>query len=261
MESKVYVCAMTTTYKIGEVAKRSGVNASTLRYYEELGVLPPAERTPAGYRLYDDSSLARLAFVSRAKQLGCTLEEITDLAAAWEAERCAPIQARLRELVSVKIAEAENRVAEMVAFTAQLQQAVGALARHTPDGRCDEKCGCASRSYAPAVSTAPLGTEPTDVAEPPTACTLGATAVPGRIAAWQFALQPVVSRTPIEGGVRLAFASDVSLGEIAELASAEQACCTFFRFAITIDSRGVALEVTAPPDAIEIVNSLFGAAA
>ena len=75
---------MPATYKIAEVARRSGFNTSTLRYYEALGLVPPAGRTSAGYRLYDDSSLARLAFVSRAKQLGCTLEEITELATAWD---------------------------------------------------------------------------------------------------------------------------------------------------------------------------------
>ncbi|MDT7732778.1 MAG: hypothetical protein QOK45_3065, partial [Mycobacterium sp.] len=105
-------------YKIAEVARLTGFTPSTLRYYEELGLVPPVGRTSAGYRLYDDSSLARLAFVSRAKQLGCTLEEITDLSVAWEGERCEPIQARLRELVAAKITQAHERVAEMIAFTA-----------------------------------------------------------------------------------------------------------------------------------------------
>src|SRR3954453_14786356 len=139
---------MSTTYKIAELAERSGFSSSALRYYEELGVLPPAGRTPAGYRLYDDSSLARLAFISRAKQLGCTLEEITDLAVAWEGERCEPIQTRLRELVAAKLADAHIRVQEMVAFTAQLQQAADVLGHHTPDGPCDDDCGCATTADA-----------------------------------------------------------------------------------------------------------------
>src|SRR5437016_4506585 len=95
VELKAYLGSVSTTYKIAEVARRSGFNPSTLRYYEELGLVPPAGRTPAGYRLYDDSSLARLAFIARAKQLGCTLEEITDLVVAWEGERCEPIHVRL----------------------------------------------------------------------------------------------------------------------------------------------------------------------
>lgn len=66
---------MSVTYQIAEVARRSGFSPSTLRYYEDIGLLPPAARTEGGYRAYDDGSLARLAFIARAKQLGCTLEQ------------------------------------------------------------------------------------------------------------------------------------------------------------------------------------------
>jgi hypothetical protein len=53
----------------------------------------------------------------------------------------------------------------------------------------------------------------------------------------------------------------VPLDEVARLVAAEQACCAFFAFAITVDDRGPALEVQAPDDATEIVTALFGAAA
>ena len=52
-----------STYTIGEVAERSGFSASALRYYEDIGLVPPAGRSDAGYRLYDDITLTRLAFV------------------------------------------------------------------------------------------------------------------------------------------------------------------------------------------------------
>ena len=68
-----------STYTIGEVADRSGFSASALRYYEEIGLVRAGAPHRAGYRLYDDHTLARLAFIARAKQLGCSLEEITDL--------------------------------------------------------------------------------------------------------------------------------------------------------------------------------------
>jgi hypothetical protein len=60
---------MTTTdgrYRIAEVADRTGFSTPTLRYYEEIGLLPPAERTAAGYRLYDDRAIDRLRFVRAA---------------------------------------------------------------------------------------------------------------------------------------------------------------------------------------------------
>lgn len=90
---------MGTTYQIAEAARRTGFSSSTLRYYEDISLLPPAARTEAGYRAYDDGALARLAFIARAKQLGCTLDEIADLATAWEGGRCEPVQSRLRDRV------------------------------------------------------------------------------------------------------------------------------------------------------------------
>ncbi|MDQ1425729.1 MAG: hypothetical protein QOD72_3227 [Acidimicrobiaceae bacterium] len=92
---------MTTAagYRIAEVARRTGFTTPTLRYYEEIGLMPPARRTEAGYRLYDERAVERLMFIARAKQLGCSLEEITELVRAWDTEDCAPVQHRLRTRV------------------------------------------------------------------------------------------------------------------------------------------------------------------
>jgi DNA-binding transcriptional MerR regulator len=65
--------------KIGEVAKRSGVGIETIRYYEREGLLQEPQRRPSGYRLYDASTLKRLAYICRAKELGFTLAEIREL--------------------------------------------------------------------------------------------------------------------------------------------------------------------------------------
>ena len=73
------VVAMTTGLKIKQVAEASGFTTATLRYYEQIGLLPEASRTPAGYRMYDQRTLDRLSFIARAKQLGCTLDEIAGL--------------------------------------------------------------------------------------------------------------------------------------------------------------------------------------
>ena len=71
---KVYGNRMTTGLKIKDIADASGFTAATLRYYEEIGLLPESSRSAAGYRLYDPGTLDRLAFIARAKQLGCTLD-------------------------------------------------------------------------------------------------------------------------------------------------------------------------------------------
>src|SRR5918998_6227435 len=102
VDSKAYGPTMSTTYRIAGVAERSGFTPATLRYYEEIGLVQPTGRTDAGYRLYDDASLQRLRFIARAKQLGCSLDEIADLSAAWDGGRCAQVQERLRATVDTK---------------------------------------------------------------------------------------------------------------------------------------------------------------
>lgn len=245
------------TYTIGQVAERTGFPASTLRFYEDHGLLDPVGRTDAGYRIYDDTSLARLGFIDRAKQLGCTLEEITDLAGLWEADDCAPVQARLHQLVTSKITDAQRRSAELLAFTAQLQTAAAHLGGTPVDGPCSDHCACLTDQPAAGAVPVVLGQRN----EPAIACTLTADQMPDRIADWQSILAHVTDRnsTP-DGGLRLTLAATVPLDELTRLAVAEQGCCAFFAFAITIDHRGTALEVRAPADAGEIVASVFGVA-
>ena len=68
--------------RIGELAQRAGVSAQTVRYYERIGILPGPERTASGYRRYAEEDADRLAFITRAKLLGLTLEEIGDILSA-----------------------------------------------------------------------------------------------------------------------------------------------------------------------------------
>lgn len=129
-------------YRIAEVAQRTGFSTPTLRYYEGIGLLPTADRTPAGYRLYDERTIERLGFIARAKQLGCTLEEISDLAEAWDSNECAPIKHRLRAVVAAKLKETEARIAELTALANDLRSTATVLASAPLDGPCDVSCGC-----------------------------------------------------------------------------------------------------------------------
>ena len=254
---------MATGLKIKEVSAASGFTAATLRYYEDIGLLPETERTPAGYRMYEPRTLDRLSFIARAKQLGCSLDEITGLTAAWDGGKCGPIQDQLRHLVAGKITAAQDQITELVTFAAQLQQAAAALERHRPEGACDTDCGCVSEptgadQVASTISAVSLTAKPTAAGEPAIACTLSAGSMKGRIADWQSLLAHVERREPIDGGVRSVFAPSVPITDLMKLVAAEQDCCQFFRFAITVDTRGVALEVRAPEDAVSIVESMFG---
>jgi DNA-binding transcriptional MerR regulator len=237
-------------YRIAEVARRTGFTTPTLRYYEDIGLMPPARRTEAGYRVYDERAVDRLTFIARAKQLGCSLEEITSLAHAWDTDDCGPVQHRLRSLVMAKVTEIQQRMAETMAFLADLQTTAAFLSAQPVDGPCDVDCRC---------STAPPRAAGID-ASPPIACSLSAGDMPQRMTDWQAVIAHVEARRPLEGGVRLEFASTAPLHEITLLAAKEFECCPFFGFAITIDGRGLGLDIIAPANGQELLAALFGTA-
>ncbi|MCU1398843.1 MAG: transcriptional regulator, MerR family [Acidimicrobiales bacterium] len=264
VDVKVYAPQVTTAYRIKDVADRSGFSAATLRYYEEIGLLPTSLRTPAGYRTYDDRTLERLAFIARAKQLGCTLDEIAELTLAWDGGSCGPVQDRLRTAVADKLVTAQEQIVELMTLSSELRLAAATLEAHRPDGACDDSCGCIGVPAAPGDTPEPqlvsLGPNPAACVESaPIACTLGSLALKGRIADWQRLLGHVAGREPIVDGVRAVFTSTVPLDDLIRLTAAEQDCCQFLRFSITVDTRGIGLEVTAPADAQAIIDSLFGA--
>ena len=169
---------------------------------------------------------------------------------------------QLRELVANKIMAAQNQLGELATFTSDLQHAAAALERHRPEGSCDSECGCVSDpdDTRAAVHAVNLTAKPAAAGEPAIACTLSAGSMKGRLADWRALLGYVDRREEIDSGVRCVFASSVPHGELTRLVAAEQDCCQFFRFAITVDARGVALEVRAPDDARAIVESMFGVA-
>ena len=78
--------------RISELADRLGVAVSTVRYYERIGLVPGPPRGPSGYRDYDDEAEARLLFVTRAKRIGLTLDEIAEVLPVWGGIHCAATQ-------------------------------------------------------------------------------------------------------------------------------------------------------------------------
>ncbi len=73
---------------IGNIAKASGVPIKTIRYYEEVGLLPEPERTESGYRVYSEAVVERLTFVKKAQHLGLSLSEIQDILDLSDRKRC-----------------------------------------------------------------------------------------------------------------------------------------------------------------------------
>jgi DNA-binding transcriptional MerR regulator len=148
-------------YRISQLAERTGFPASTLRYYEQTGLLPGAARTSGGYRSYDDRAVDRLRFIARGKQLGLPLDEIRELITVWDNGDCAPVQDRLAALLEEKINDVRNRIAELTAFGEQLAAAREELGRHTPAGPCDDGCGCLGQADEQTVVRRPGRRHPT----------------------------------------------------------------------------------------------------
>jgi MerR family transcriptional regulator, copper efflux regulator len=248
---------MKTGYRIAEVATLAGVSAATLRYYEQIGLLPEASRTSSGYRMYDHSVVDRLAFISRAKQLGCSLEEIADLRVAWDGGVCGPIQDRLRGLVASKLEVATAEIAALRTLSDELRSAAEALERHRPVGSCDDECGCLPVVATATTTAVALGRKPVTANDIPIACTLSPHAAKDRLAEWQQLFDTsILSRSSIAGGMHLSFHASIDATELMRLAVAEQDCCRFFSFAITVDHRGVGLDIVGPTETLE---PLFGA--
>jgi MerR family copper efflux transcriptional regulator len=248
--------------RISQLAERTGVPATTLRFYETADLLP-ADRTPAGYRLYGPDAVERLSFIGAAKHLGLPLEEIAELLAVWESGACADVKADLRPRVAARLEEAERRVAELTAFATSLRQALAHLDA-LPDraGRCDPECGF----LAPGVPTRPAPVESSPRPEhdeerwrtAPVACSLTGQDVAERAAHWQRLLDGA-EREPVDEGVRLTLPAE-HVGELVALAAEEQQCCPFFDFRLHLNGPTVHLEVRAPADGATILADLFGQA-
>jgi DNA-binding transcriptional MerR regulator len=112
---------VTPPLRIGDLARLSGLPVKRIHYYEQRGLLEPAARSEAGYRLYGPEEVARLRFVQRAKLLGLTLEEIRELVGL--AARCnhGEIVPRLEEVLDAKLEETERKIAELSAFRQNLR--------------------------------------------------------------------------------------------------------------------------------------------
>lgn len=84
---------------IGDLAKATGTKVPTIRYYEEIGLLPTPRRTESNYRVYDDGHVRRLAFVRRCRALGLSIRQIRELLGLVDDRKssCAGVEAIARD--------------------------------------------------------------------------------------------------------------------------------------------------------------------
>lgn len=118
---------------IGQAAARSGVSAKMVRHYESLGLLPTVHRTEAGYRQYGEKEVHTLRFIRRARALGFSMAEITELLKLWQNKRRA--SADVKRIALAHVADLERRITEMQA----MKQTLGHLA-HCCQGNSRPDC-------------------------------------------------------------------------------------------------------------------------
>lgn len=111
-------------HNIGAAADLTGVSAKMIRHYEGIGLIPPANRTFANYRLYSESDLHRLRFIKRARSLGFSIRQIEALLGLWNNPHRA--SAEVKKLARAHAAELQQKVREMQAMQRTLED----LARH-----------------------------------------------------------------------------------------------------------------------------------
>ncbi len=142
MASKVEaeVTVMQDTHKtqvpIGMLAKQLRLNPKTIRYYEEIGLLPEPRRTVAGYRMYGEADLARLRFIGKAKTIGLTLHEISQILALRREGR--PPCEHVLALLDRKLATVD----EQLRILAEFRQDLVALRDEAAQTMTAEACVC-----------------------------------------------------------------------------------------------------------------------
>lgn len=138
--------------RIGNLAERSGVSVKTIRFYDEIGLLPAMERSRSGYRLYGPDALARLRFIRSAQAVGLTLAQIKEVIALRDQGR-APCE-HVLSMLEKRADEVERHIAELVGLRDQLRDLYrrGRLLDPSdcrPGGVCDVVAPVAAKRASP----------------------------------------------------------------------------------------------------------------
>lgn len=107
---------------IGQAAKRSGLSAKMIRYYEATGLLQPAQRSDSGYRHYQDKDLHTLAFIKRSRDLGFSLEEVGKLLTLWQDRQRA--SADVKALAQRHVDDLQRKIEEMASLRDTLSELI-----------------------------------------------------------------------------------------------------------------------------------------
>jgi DNA-binding transcriptional MerR regulator len=120
---------------IGAIAAQAGVPIKTIRYYEDVGLLPKAQRTAAGYRLYAADAADRLQFIKKAQRLGLRLEDIKDILDLADRGRC-PC-GHVQQWLKRRLQELNQKIADLHLIERRVAAAIrrGCPPRFRPHGK------------------------------------------------------------------------------------------------------------------------------
>jgi DNA-binding transcriptional MerR regulator len=120
-------------HQIGEVAERVGLSLRTVRYYEEMGLISPAQRTEGGFRLYSDAEIERLQLIKHMKPLGFTVQAMLELLQARDTLHGSQANDTAKQQAITTLgrfaAEAGERVDELHAQLDRAEDFAGQLSR------------------------------------------------------------------------------------------------------------------------------------
>jgi len=116
-------------FKIGTLARRTGTTASTIRYYEDIGLLPRADRRASGQRTYGDDAAARLIFIRRCRDFGFSIEQVRTLLSLMQDRKRSCVEAR--DLAAVHLASVRAKLEDLK----RLEKVIAALV-----ASCETSC-------------------------------------------------------------------------------------------------------------------------
>ena len=127
--------------KIGELAKRIGVNPKTIRFYEKIGLIT-ANRAPNGYRLYNSQDESNLLFIKRAQKLGLSLQEIGLIIQDIQQGQCKTAKSQIRDMLLAKIPEIDHQIKELQALKTYLIERLNRIEIVNDVSPSDKGCSC-----------------------------------------------------------------------------------------------------------------------
>jgi hypothetical protein len=233
-----------------------------------------------------------VGFAAGAERLGLAGDEVRELVELRAAGDCARVQERMAELVGARLERVETELRAILTEQAaagglsggagaeplrdsiplfktggRLRAAAELLAATPATGGCTDDCACSRAAAVTAgayIFPTLAGTAGVAVSQEglPIVCTLDADGgdLVGRVGEWEAVLAHATGREQTAEGVAVTFDHDIArTAELARLLAAEYSCCSFASYHLTIDARGVRIEIHAPAEGLDALAAMFGA--